>query len=43
MTHFIEPRMRKYNKDMDFYLEIYLTNAENNYWIQEKMLPESNS
>ena len=32
----IEPRTRKYVIDTDFYhlLEIYLTNIENNYWIQ---------
>ena len=36
MTRYsIEPRTRKYVKDMDFYhvLEFVLTNIENNYWI----------
>ena len=33
--HFIEPRAKKYVKDMDFchLQESYLANLENNYWI----------
>ena len=47
MNFSTEPTTRKYLKDMDFcnFLEIYQTNIENNYWIQDqvlqKLLPKS--
>ena len=38
MVHYsIEPRTKKYVKGCKFFYlqDIYLTNIENNYWIQE--------